>query len=31
MLTRVIHDFLSRANKMPILGLIVTNIGSVNP
>jgi hypothetical protein len=26
MLTRVIHDFLSWANKMPILGLIVTNI-----
>jgi hypothetical protein len=30
MLTRVIHDFLLRANKMPILGLIVTNIESVN-
>jgi hypothetical protein len=26
MLTRVIHDFLSRANKMPILDWIVTNI-----
>jgi hypothetical protein len=30
MLTRVIHDFLSLANKTPILGLIVTNIESVN-
>ena len=30
MFTLVIHDFLSLANKMPILGLIVTNIESVN-